>query len=60
MPWVGFEPTIPVVERAKPINALDRKATVIGTFDILYLKNCEPLFVVNITLQFLAIKLLEN
>jgi hypothetical protein len=30
MPWVGFEPTIPVFERAKTIHALDRAATVIG------------------------------
>jgi hypothetical protein len=31
MPWVGFEPTTPVVERAKTIYALERAATVIGT-----------------------------
>jgi hypothetical protein len=30
MPWVGFEPTIPVLERAKTVRALDRAATVIG------------------------------
>jgi hypothetical protein len=30
MPWVGFEPTIPVFERAKKFYALDRAATVIG------------------------------
>jgi hypothetical protein len=30
MPRVGFEPTIPVFERAKTVNALDRAATVIG------------------------------
>jgi hypothetical protein len=30
MPSVGFEPTIPVFERAKTIYALDRAATVIG------------------------------
>jgi hypothetical protein len=30
MPWVGFEPTIPVFERAKTVHALDRAATVIG------------------------------
>jgi hypothetical protein len=29
MPRVRFEPTIPVVERAKTVNALDRAATVI-------------------------------
>jgi hypothetical protein len=30
MPWMGFEPTIPVFERAKTVHALDRVATVIG------------------------------
>jgi hypothetical protein len=30
MPWVGFEPTIPVFERTKTVYALDRMATVIG------------------------------
>jgi hypothetical protein len=30
MPWVGFEPTTPVFERAKTVHALDRAATVIG------------------------------
>jgi hypothetical protein len=30
MPWVGFEPTIPVFVRAKIFHALDRPATVIG------------------------------
>jgi hypothetical protein len=30
MPWVGFELTIPVLERAKTVNALDRAGTVIG------------------------------
>jgi hypothetical protein len=29
MPQVGFEPTIPVFERAKTVQALDRAATVI-------------------------------
>jgi hypothetical protein len=32
MPRVGFEPTIPVFERANTIHALDRAATVIGKF----------------------------
>jgi hypothetical protein len=27
---VGFEPTIPVLERAKTVHALNRAATVIG------------------------------
>jgi hypothetical protein len=30
MPRVGFEPTIPVFERAKTIHALDLAASVIG------------------------------
>jgi hypothetical protein len=30
MPRVGFEPTIPVFERAKTVHALDHAATVIG------------------------------
>jgi hypothetical protein len=30
-PWVGFEPTIPVFERAKTVLASDRMATVIGS-----------------------------
>jgi hypothetical protein len=30
MPRVGFEPTIPVFERAKTVHVLDRAATVIG------------------------------
>jgi hypothetical protein len=30
MPWVGFEPTIPMSERAKTVYALDRTATVSG------------------------------
>jgi hypothetical protein len=30
MPWVGFEPTTPAIERAKTVYALDRTATMIG------------------------------
>jgi hypothetical protein len=33
MPWIGFEPTIPVLERAKTVHALDRTATMIGCTD---------------------------
>jgi hypothetical protein len=29
MPQMGFEPTIPVFERAKTVHALDRATTVI-------------------------------
>jgi hypothetical protein len=32
MPRVGFEPTIPVIERAKKYSVLDHAATVIGHF----------------------------
>jgi hypothetical protein len=31
MSWVGFEPTIPVFQRAKTVHALDRAATVIAS-----------------------------
>jgi hypothetical protein len=31
MPRVGFEPTIPMFERAKTVHALDRAVTVIGS-----------------------------
>jgi hypothetical protein len=34
MPQVGFEPTIPVFERAKSVHALDGAATVIGSLNI--------------------------
>jgi hypothetical protein len=30
MPWVEFEPTIPVFEQANTVHALDRAATEIG------------------------------
>jgi hypothetical protein len=30
MPWVGFEPTTPVFQRARTFHAPDRTATVIG------------------------------
>jgi hypothetical protein len=32
MPRVGFEPTIPVFERAKTVHALERAATGSGSF----------------------------
>jgi hypothetical protein len=37
MARVVLEPTIPVFERAKTFHALDRAATVIGTYAVLYL-----------------------
>jgi hypothetical protein len=30
VPWVGFEPTIPAIERAKTVRALEHAATVTG------------------------------
>jgi hypothetical protein len=36
MPRIGFQPTIPVFERAKTVHALDGAATVIGT--VMYLR----------------------
>jgi hypothetical protein len=32
MPRLGFEPTITASERAKTVHALDRSATVTGTY----------------------------
>jgi hypothetical protein len=39
---VGFEPTIPVFERAKTVLALDRAATVMGTVPAL-LNRCKDI-----------------
>jgi hypothetical protein len=36
MPRVGFEPTIPVFERAKKVHTLDRADTVIVTIIKIY------------------------
>jgi hypothetical protein len=38
MPWVGFEPMIPVFERAKTVHASGRAATVIDNGDIRFWK----------------------
>jgi hypothetical protein len=35
MPFVGFEPTIPVFERAKIFHSLERAAIMIGILIIL-------------------------
>jgi hypothetical protein len=43
IPRVGFEPTIPVLERAKTVHALDRATTVIGFRGIHHLKFCMKL-----------------
>jgi hypothetical protein len=40
MPWAGFEPTIPVFQRAKKIHALDPAATEIGTRPLARLQFC--------------------
>jgi hypothetical protein len=34
MSWVGFEPPIPVSERAKTFDALERAATVISKYKV--------------------------
>jgi hypothetical protein len=38
MSRAGFEPTIPALEWAKTVYALDRAATVIGKFDFIFMK----------------------
>jgi hypothetical protein len=48
MPWVGFEPTIPVFERAKTFYALDRAATVIGKDIVDTVKNNNKKLVIEI------------
>jgi hypothetical protein len=40
MPQVGFEPMIPVFERAKTVHALDRAATMIGIISVYILHIC--------------------
>jgi hypothetical protein len=39
MPQIGFEPTIPVFERAKTVHASDRAATVIGRYQTTSVEN---------------------
>jgi hypothetical protein len=39
MPQVGFQPTIPMFERAKAVYALDRAATVINMRNLLNFEN---------------------
>jgi hypothetical protein len=34
MDWAGFESTIPAVQRAKTVHALDHAATVIGLREV--------------------------
>jgi hypothetical protein len=40
MPRVGFEPTIPILERAKTFHALDPAAIVIGSLETYSVKYC--------------------
>jgi hypothetical protein len=40
-PRMGFEPTIPVLERAKTVYALDPAITVIGTLNNTAVKYCD-------------------
>jgi hypothetical protein len=44
MPWVGFEPTILVFERAKTVHSLDSAATVTGVFNIFFSLALQPQF----------------
>jgi hypothetical protein len=59
MPRLGFEPTIPVFERAKTFYALDRAAAVIGMLTyqcvlILCYSNSMPIYMYysNITIRY--------
>jgi hypothetical protein len=47
MPWVVFEPTIPVFERAKTVYALDHVATVIGYGCMVHWKSTDILEELN-------------
>jgi hypothetical protein len=49
MPQVGFEPVIPVFERAKTVETLDHAATVIGILTDLLLT--KPINSVNTLLH---------
>jgi hypothetical protein len=46
MPRMEFEPTTPVMERAKTVHALDRAATVIG--DVLFQANQIRMFIISV------------
>jgi hypothetical protein len=48
MPWLVFEPTIPALERAKIVYALDRAATLIGVYLIW---NCEKIIMLTFLTQ---------
>jgi hypothetical protein len=41
---MGFEPTIPALERAKTVHVLDRAATVIGGVEMNAAHTLKPLY----------------
>jgi hypothetical protein len=41
MPWVAFEPTVPVFEKVKTVHALDRAATVSGEITYIHVQREE-------------------
>jgi hypothetical protein len=47
MPQVGFEPTIPLFERAKTVHALDRTVIVIGIKNTYKHENTHNLFLLS-------------
>jgi hypothetical protein len=53
---VGFEPTIPVFERAKIVHALDRATTVLDTIQYKY-RQCPK---ITILIQFIHLLLLPH
>jgi hypothetical protein len=53
-PWVGIEPTIPALDRAKTFHASDRAATVIGniTYSRYFIKHfCRYVFVFDACIE---------
>jgi hypothetical protein len=54
MPRVGFEPTIPVLERAKTVRVLDRAATGIGV------SNCSSRIILESKFIFLNILVIKD
>jgi hypothetical protein len=44
MPWLGFEPTIPVFERAKTVHTVDRAVAVIGSCNNDMIMTTNPIF----------------
>jgi hypothetical protein len=52
MPRVGFEPTIPAVERTKTVHALDHAASVIGNIEQLLYSSREVILAVPLVATF--------